>query len=240
MCALNFDLGYRLPVETKSQLPQINRDLERATPREIIRWAWSAFGETMISSSSFQTQSIPLLYFISQEAPQIPVVFVDTGFHFAETIAFRDRVVEMFGLTLKIVQPQIKGEDFLRIFGPLYNQSPDACCFYNKVAPFQLYLKNYRAWISGIRRDQTDNRQNSPVIGQHPFLSLYKINPMAGWTAAQIDDFIEEHDLPRHPLWYKGYRSIGCEPCTLPVDHDEDERAGRWANFEKTECGMHI
>ena len=177
---------------TKSGLSQNNQDLEAASPKEIIKWAWETFEGKIIASSSFQTQSIPLLYFISQEAPLIPIVFVDTGFHFAETIEFRDHIVDLFGLTLKVVEPQIKGEDFLSSFGPLFNQSPDACCFYNKVAPFQLYLKNYQAWISGIHRDQTDNRRHSPVIGQHPFLPFSKINPMASWSAREIDLFIEE------------------------------------------------
>lgn len=226
--------------QKKYEFSKIKQNLEEATPIEIIRWAVVTFEDKLIATSSFQTHSIPLLFFISQEAPKIPVVFIDTGFHFSETIEFRDHIVDLFGLNLKVVEPQIKGQDFLRTFGPVYNQSPDACCFYNKVAPFHLFMKNYQAWISGIRRDQTINRKQSLAVEQHPFLPYHKINPVIGWSAREIDLFIDEHNLPRHPLWEKGYRSIGCKLCTSPVSSEEDDRAGRWSNFDKTECGLHI
>lgn len=222
-----------------SHLPQINQKLNQVASTDVLAWAWRTFGEDMIATSSFQTQSIPLLHFISQAVPDLTVVFVDTGFHFPETLQFRDQVVRLFNLRLKVVEPQIKGDDFLSIFGPLYAQSADACCFYNKVAPFQMALKNYSAWISGIRRDQTTNRVNTPVVGQHPFLPVYKINPMTNWSEQDIEKYIENHNLPRHPLYKTGYRSIGCKPCTKPVADEERSRNGRWPNLLKNECGMH-
>lgn len=226
--------------ETLKTLPDINHRLEQAAPSEILSWAWNTFGDDMVVSSSFQTQSVPLLHIVSRVTPSLKVIFVDTGFHFPETIAFRDELVERFNLNLLIVEPQIKGDDFIDIYGPLYLQSPDACCFYNKVAPFQLALKNYSAWLTGIRRDQTENRSNTPIVDQHPFLPAYKICPMARWSGEDVETYINEHDLPRHPLHGLGYFSIGCQPCTVATSHPDDARQGRWPDQAKNECGMHI
>jgi phosphoadenosine phosphosulfate reductase len=218
---------------------QINQEMETASPGKILAWAWDIFGEGLVVSSSFQTQSIPLLHVISQVVPQVPVMFVDTGFHFPETLQFRDRLVEQFCLNLVVVKPAIYGQEFVDTFGPLYAQTPDACCFHNKVVPFQLRLKEYSAWVTGIRRDQTVSRKNAPVVGQHPFLAVFKISPMVNWSSKDIDAYIAEHDLPRHPLWELGYRSIGCQPCTVPVRVDENDRNGRWPHRDKSECGVH-
>jgi phosphoadenosine phosphosulfate reductase len=107
------------------------------------------------------------------------------------------------------------------------------------VVPFQLRLKEYAAWVTGIRRDQTVSRENAPVVGQHPFLAVFKISPMVNWSSKDIDTYIEEHALPRHPLWALGYRSIGCQPCTAPVNSKENARNGRWPRRDKSECGVH-
>lgn len=219
-------------------LRQLNLELESASPEPILTWAWETFGEDLVISSSFQTQSLPLLHAVSRTIPQAPVLIVDTGFHFPETIQFRDRLVEWFGLNLVIAKPQIYAEAFTDIFGPLYAQNPDACCFHNKVVPFQLMLKEYSAWVTGIRRDQTVSRENAPVVGRHPYLPVYKISPMANWSSEDINDYIEAYGLPRHPLWAQGYRSIGCQPCTAPVRPGDGERNGRWPQRDKTECGV--
>ena len=232
--------GGIVTAELFADLPTINSHLEHSTPKETLKWAWRTFGEDMIASSSFQTQSLPLLHMISQVVPDLKIVFVDTGFHFPETLAYRDALIDRLGLNVKIVGPQIKGDDFLAIYGPLYAQSPDACCFFNKVAPFQLELKNYSAWISGIRRDQTATRENAGLVEQHPFLPVYKISPMVNWTEDQIEDYINFYELPRHPLYEQGYRSVGCAPCTQPTFDTEDARQGRWRGLQKNECGMHI
>lgn len=230
----------RLADYVVNDLDSLNQSLEHAAPKQIIEWAWTSFGLDIAASSSFQTQSIPLLHIISQVAPEMAVLFIDTGFHFPETLAFRDQLTEELQLNLKIIRPQIFGEDFLQIYGPLYQQDPDTCCFLNKVAPIQHELRNYKAWISGIRRDQTANRESSLVVGKHPFLSLFKINPVAMWTEADICEYIDAHGLPRHPLWETGYRSIGCAPCTAPINQQDHLREGRWPGSTKDECGIHI
>lgn len=230
----------RLTDDLIDDLDALNQSLERTAPEHILEWAWTSFGSGVVTSSSFQTQSVPLLHMVSQLAPEMVVLFIDTGFHFPETLAFRDRLTEQLQLNLKVVQPQIFGEDFLQIYGPLYQQNPDTCCFLNKVAPVQHELKNYKIWISGIRRDQTANRESSPIVGQHPFLPLVKVNPLVEWTEADVYDYIDAHGLPRHPLWEKGYRSIGCAPCTAPVSRQAHFREGRWPGSVKEECGIHI
>lgn len=224
----------------ENDLDSLNHSLEDASPKEIINWAWDSFGPEIAASSSFQTQSVPLLHILSQAAPEMTVLFIDTGFHFEETLAFRDRLAIEFNLRIKVIQPQIVGKKFLETYGPLYEQSPDACCFMNKVAPIQRELNGYQAWISGIRRDQTSYRLESPVIGKHPFLEQYKINPLVNWTWKDVEGYIVEHNLPRHPLWEQGYRSIGCAPCTAPVGEAEHPRVGRWPGSAKDECGIHI
>ena len=220
-------------------LDAIIQKLETATPKEIIDWAWNTFGAGAVASSSFQTQSVPLLHMISEVTPDMKVLFVDTGFHFPETLAFHEQITESFSLNVQVVRPQIMGEDYVKIYGPLYEQDPDTCCFQNKVAPIQNELQNHNAWLSGIRRDQTPNRQHSPVISQQPFLEVYKINPLVNWTCEDVNRYIDEHDLPRHPLWKKGYRSIGCAPCTAPITENDNDREGRWPGITKTECGLH-
>lgn len=224
---------------TLENISQINQVMETNTPSEILNWACSVFMQDIVVSSSFQTQSAPLLHMISKIAPDLKILFIDTGFHFEETLAFRDQLASMFNLNLEIITPQVMGENFHKKYGPLYTQNPDTCCFLNKVAPIQNVLKNYSAWISGIRREQTFNRHDSQIVEQHPFLPLYKINPIAMWTLSDIENYIIDNKLPRHPLWEKGYRSIGCEPCTSPVGANDHERNGRWPGMSKTECGIH-
>jgi phosphoadenosine phosphosulfate reductase len=220
-------------------LSQIKLELETAEPERILTWACDTFGERLVVSSSFQTQSVPLLHKISKFAPHLPVLFVDTGFHFPETIQFRDQLVDLLGLNLVVVQPVIAGEDFEAKFGPLFEHNPNVCCFHNKIVPLELELKQYDAWMTGIRRDQTTARENVPVVGKHPKLEMIKINPMARWSAQEIICYIDEYALPRHPLWKQGFRSIGCQPCTVSVEPDQFERDGRWPQRGKQECGVH-
>ncbi|MEN8241663.1 MAG: phosphoadenylyl-sulfate reductase [Chloroflexota bacterium] len=217
----------------------INAEMETASPEEILTWAEETFGDQLVVSSSFQTQSVPLLHKISLAAPKLPVLFVDTGFHFPETLKFRDQLVDLFNLNLVVVQPVIVGKAFEQKFGPLYEHNPDVCCFHNKIIPLELTLKKFDAWVTGIRRDQTAARGNVPVVGRHPGLEMIKIMPMARWSSAEIDCYIDDHALPRHPLWERGFRSVGCQPCTVAVEPNQFDRDGRWPQRGKQECGVH-
>jgi phosphoadenosine phosphosulfate reductase len=233
-------------------LEALNARFATASPQAILTWAWETFGpEEVAASSSFQTQSVPLLHIIAQTRPQMPVLFIDTGFHFPETLAFRDRLQARWDLNIHVVRPAIsKGELFRKYGEGLYRHDPDLCCYINKVRPMQEALKSFRAWIAGVRRDQTKNRQGLEVVIRQTS-DLLKIHPLLNWTEEQIAAYREAHELPVHPLYYQGYPSVGCAPCTRPVfsatatadgGDDNDARAGRWAGSdkEKTECGLHL
>lgn len=219
-------------------LVKINDKFKERTPQDIIRWSWENFSPRIAVSSSFQSQSVVLLHIISQVAPKIQVLFLDTGYHFPETLEFRDRLQKELGLNVQVLEPVMGHDGFKRQFEALYLRNPDRCCYINKVEPLQIALKDYDAWISGIRRDQTADRAGTPIVLQNQG-SIYKICPLANWTKQQIHRYISEHGLPAHPLVEKGYTSIGCAPCTRAVSGGEDERAGRWAGSSKTECGLH-
>lgn len=219
-------------------LEALNARLEISPPQEILSWAWDTFGPKIAATSSFQTQSVPLLHIIAQSAPQLPVLFLDTGFHFPETLAFRDRLIREFGLNVKVLTAEMGYDEFRRQYGELYRRVPDMCCYINKVEPLQRAMRGLDAWISGIRRDQTMNRGTTPIVARQAD-GVYKICPLAMWTRRDIWQYLHDHNLPEHPLLAQGYLSIGCAPCTQPIGEEEGERAGRWPSHGKTECGLH-
>lgn len=207
---------------------QLNDLFEYASPESILHWAVGTFGEGLVATSSFQTQSLPLLHLIARTAPQIPVLFLDTNYHFPETLAFRDRLTRLWNLNLRIVRAPWTNEE-------IYRTDPDRCCNLHKVEPLKLALGGATAWIAGIRRDQTATRTHTNILSQRPD-GLYKVCPVAYWTHQDVEDYLEANGLPRHPLDYVGYSSIGCQPCTRPANN----RSGRWAGNQKTECGLHL
>ena len=217
----------------------VNEQFEGAAPHEILAWAWDSFKSAIASTSSFQTQSLPLLHIISQVAPEMPIFFLDTGFHFPETLTFRDQLTERLGLNIVTLKPEAGHDGFKRRYGDLYRHDPDLCCYINKVEPLKRAQKGIKAWVAGIRRDQTPARRNIPIVSMQAD-GLYKICPLANWTSRDIFQYIHDHDLPDHPLLSQGYLSIGCAPCTRPVSAGEAERSGRWSGFDKTECGLHV
>jgi len=217
-----------------------NQIFENATPQEILKWAWEIFGPDIAATSSFQSQSLPLLHLIAQTVPDLPVLFLDTGFHFPETLAFRDQLVREMGLNVVNLKPQTGHDEFKRRHGELYRQNPDMCCYINKVEPLKRAKKGLQAWITGVRRDQTATRAEMSFVSIDAD-GLYKICPMLNWTQKDVFRYMHENNLPDHPLLAQGYLSIGCAPCTRPVFGDgADERSGRWAGQDKVECGLHI
>lgn len=207
-------------------------------PEDVLRWTAETFGPDVAASSSFQSQSVPLLHMISRACPQLPVMFLDTGFHFPETIAFRDRLVGELGLNLQVLHCRIPRDAFMRCYGTLYRSDPDLCCYLNKVEPLARALAGKAAWVAGIRRDQTAARRTTRIL-ERGGDRIYKISPLAAWASEDVDGYIRRHGLPVHPLTSQGYPSIGCKPCTRAVGRAVDSRAGRWAESEKTECGIH-
>jgi phosphoadenosine phosphosulfate reductase len=216
----------------------LNRRLEGQEPREILTWAWERFGDRLAATSSFQTQSVPLLHMISRACPQLTIYFLDTGFHFPETLSFRALLARHFRLRVIDLQHEAGHDAFLSRHGQLYSTDPELCCYLNKVEPMERLFGRHQAWLTGIRRDQTESRARIPVIDVGTN-GIYKIAPLANWTNEDVDRYLQAHRLPRHPLSAQGYRSIGCQPCTRAVGPDAPEREGRWHGSAKTECGLH-
>lgn len=220
------------------ELSQLNAELEGADAAQILTWAWGAFGPQVVASSSFQTQSLPLLHMIARTVPEMPVFFLDTGFHFPETLAYRDRLVRSLGVNVCNLTPTLGHDGFRQKYGLLYRTDPDRCCYLNKVEPLRQALLGLGAWVTGIRRDQTATRAAALPI-ERDTGGVLRVAPMLGWTAADVEAYIAKHQLPVHPLLSQGYLSVGCAPCTRAVRAGEGERAGRWAGTTKRECGLH-
>ncbi len=197
-------------------------------------------GLKIFASSSFQTQSVPLLHIISIVDKNIPVYFLNTGFHFAESLSFKDELTELLGLNVVDVKSETPKIQQRNENGRmLYTSDPDYCCYINKVLPLEPVLKEYDVWISGVRADQSPNRKKMKREAEAQFGTL-RYHPMLEWTNKMVYDYIREHNLPKHPLDEKGYFSIGCQPCTKKMDmEDEDGRNARWYGMNKTECGIH-
>jgi phosphoadenosine phosphosulfate reductase len=218
----------------------VNRDLEGATPQDILRWTWTHFRPEVILTCSFQHDGVVLAHMLQSIAPEVRVVFINTGFHFPETLAYRDEIVRRLGLQHFVeLHPIMPREEFARTHGlDLYARDPDLCCQINKVEPLRRYLPGLRAWVNGRRRDQAATRHDLHVVEALPN-GLHKVNPLVGWTNRDTFYYMEQHGIPTHPLFERGYASIGCAPCTRPVLAGDDERSGRWVGQNKTECGIH-
>jgi phosphoadenosine phosphosulfate reductase len=220
-------------------LEELNEELESRSTEEIVAWSVETFAPEIGMSCSFQTQSLPLLHLVHRIAPQLLIIFLDTGYHFPETLAFRDRLVRDWGLNLRVVRAHSSpGAQSQPFGGDLYRVDPDLCCYLNKVQPMKESLRGMRAWMSGIRRDQSNDRSTARVL-EETADGIVRVHPMLRWTRDDVARYIQAHQLPEHPLQVRGYRSIGCAPCTQPVEGTEDDRSGRWPGADKTECGLH-
>jgi len=220
-------------------LARENARLETATPEERLAFAVEQWGDKLLFTSSFGAQSAVLLHMWSRVARVRPVVFIDTGFLFEETLRYRDDLVEQLGLTLLVVRPKVARAAFVHAHGAdIQRTNPDLCCAHNKVDPIAPLKGDAEAWVSGLRRDQSATRANVPILLASEGEPL-KVHPIATMTARDVEAYMRTHGVPEHPLKEHGFRSIGCEPCTRAIREGEDERAGRWAWSEKTECGLH-
>ena len=214
-------------------------DLAEAPAEEIIRWAVQTFGDRLCITSSM-TDAV-IVHLASQVHEGMDVIFLDTGYHFPETIGTRDAVQAIYPVNVKNVTPSRTVEEQEAALGPrLYGRNPDLCCYLRKVVPLERALDPYDAWITGVRREETDARSDTQVVEWDPKRAMVKVNPIAGWSQDEVDAYIAEHDVVLNPLVDEGYPSIGCATCTLPVKPGADPRSGRWAGTGKTECGLHI
>jgi phosphoadenosine phosphosulfate reductase len=221
------------------EIDRLSQEFETKTPQEIIRWAVDTFWPQIALSSSFQTQSVPLLHMASLIRRDILIFFLDTGYHFWETHMFREQLASHWQLNVLDLYRDTRWDEFARNrTRSLPVDDPNLCCFIHKVQPMQRALKDMKAWISGIRRDQTEVRAHAKILELQDD-GLLKINPLLNWTKEDIKTYSQAHRLPAHPLFQRGYRSIGCSPCTVAIGVNDDERAGRWAGRGKVECGLH-
>lgn len=220
-------------------LQQLNKDFQAKTPQEIVQWAVERFAPNMALASSFGADAAVMLHLVNSIYPGIKVFFLETGFHFKETLDFRDKLIDQFKLNVVNLTAEMGHKIFLETYGQLHQNDPDKCCHLNKVAPLEKALKTVDAWFSGIRRSQSKTRADILYIEEYA-KGIYKFNPIASWIQEDVQKYIKENNLPVHPLKAKGFLSIGCQPCTRAVHPGEDPRAGRWDSSEKTECGIHV
>ncbi|HEY3734138.1 MAG TPA: phosphoadenylyl-sulfate reductase [Streptosporangiaceae bacterium] len=212
--------------------------LEGATAQEIVQWAADTFDDRLCLTSSM-TDAV-LIHLASLIQPGIDVLFLDTGYHFAETIGTRDAVATVYPVNVISVTPSrtVPAQD--AEFGPqLYARNPDFCCRMRKVKPLERALAPYDAWLTGVRRDETAARRRTRAVEWDARRQMVKVNPIVGWTQEQVEAYIAEHGILVNPLVYDGYPSIGCGPCTLRIEPGADPRSGRWAGTGKSECGIH-
>jgi len=216
------------------ELHRVSRDLETrpagAAARSAIEWAADRFGAGLVLAASFQ--DCVVIDLAVQIDPSIEVAFLDTGYHFAETLWYVEQVRRRFDLNLRVVGADAPPDD-------RWLTDTDACCAARKVAPLAAALQGRTAWMSGLRRADGPSRAATPVVGYDVGRGLVKVNPIAAWSDADVAAHVAARDLPVHPLADRGYPSIGCWPCTRPVDPGANPRAGRWAGSAKSECGLH-
>jgi phosphoadenosine phosphosulfate reductase len=223
--------------ELKQIVSVVGAELELAPAEDIIEWAVATFGARFCITSSMG--DAVLSHLASKVAPGIDVVFLDTGYHFAETIGTRDAVAATMPVNLLTITPVQSVAEQDAEYGPdLYKRDPDLCCALRKVAPLKESLANYDAWATGLRRAETHNRVIAPVVGWDEKKQKVKVSPLARWTDDEVEQYIAENGVLVNPLQYDGYPSIGCWPCTQRVAPGEDPRSGRWAGTAKTECGI--
>ena len=223
--------------ELKQIVRHVGAELELAPAEDIVEWAVATFGPRFCVTSSMG--DAVLAHLASRVAPGIDVVFLDTGYHFAETIGTRDAVAATLPVNLLTITPVQSVAEQDAEHGPeLYRRDPDLCCALRKVAPLRDALAGYDAWATGLRRAETHNRVIAPVVGWDEQKQKVKVSPLARWSDEEVERYIAEHGILVNPLQYDGYPSIGCWPCTQRVAPGEDPRSGRWAGTGKTECGI--
>ncbi|HET6964757.1 MAG TPA: phosphoadenylyl-sulfate reductase [Acidimicrobiales bacterium] len=230
------ELGTSRGSEANSTLPapgelrEVSASLETMPAGAAVAWAHEKFGERLVLASSFQ--DCVLIDIVTKAVRTIEVVFLDTGFHFPETLVYVEQVTERYGLNLTVMRPRVHPQQ--------WPCGSVRCCEVRKVEPMARALEGRLAWMSGVRRVDAETRWDVPIVGFDRTRGVVKVNPLAAWTDADVARYVDDHQLPRHPLMTQGYPSIGCAPTTDPVEPGLHPRSGRWRGTEKTECGLHI
>src|SRR4051794_36220281 len=233
--------------QTSLDLPTLNATFERQQPQQIIEWSAAQFAPELVMTSSFGAESALLLHMATQVVPDIKVIFIDTGYHFPETHAFMEQLRRRLDLNVWTYRTKNDPIAWLRQNGegdPTWRVDRVRCCAVNKNEPMERAMAELapRAWLRGISRNQAETRKDAKFVEWSPRYKCHAVSPLLNWGGREIYAYMKKHDLPYHPLYEKGYLSIGCNPlaCTLPVNGDQDPRAGRWAGSDKVECGINL
>lgn len=214
---------------------------ESWSAEEVLRWAFAEFGREVAISSAFGAEGMTLIDTASRIQPDFRLFTIDTEFLFPETYSLMDQIEARYGIRIEKVYSLLSPEEQERQHGAaLWSRNPDECCKLRKIEPLRRKLAELRAWITGIRRDQTSFRAGAAKIEWDATFGLVKINPIADWSSQRVWQYLLEHKVPYNPLHDRGFPSIGCTHCTRAVRSGEESRAGRWSGFTKTECGLHV
>jgi phosphoadenosine phosphosulfate reductase len=228
------------PIEDLGGLQELNQALESQTPEDVLHSALTAYFPNIVLASSFGAEDVVLIDMIQRMNPGTPILYLDTDFLFQDTYATRDALIKKYGIAPIQVKSLLTPEQQAEKFGDkLWERLPDECCRQRKVEPLAHALKPYRAWITGIRREQSAARAKAKIVEWDATFGLVKFNPLARWTNDEVWAYIKQYDVPYNPLHDQGYPSLGCTYCTRAVLPGEDPRGGRWSGFAKTECGLH-
>lgn len=232
-------IGLRRSDETLRALAERAADeFAEASANEVLTWAAETFGDGLIVATNLQDAS--LVDLAAKAKPGVDILFLETGYHFAETIGTRDAVAQLYDVNIVNAMPEQSVEEQDATEGPrLYERDPGRCCHLRKVLPLRNTLARYEAWVTGVRRVDAPTRANAPIVSWDERNNLVKINPMAAWTDDDLNTYISEHNVLVNPLVPAGFPSIGCQPCTAKPAPGADPRSGRWAGTSKTECGLH-
>lgn len=228
-----------------SELTALSKTMETWEPEQVLLWALKRFPKRLAMTCSFGGAGTVLAHMLSRYGADVPILFLDTGFHFAETLQFKREFAARFGLRVIDLHPELTVAQQERELGAhLHERDPDLCCRLRKVEPLARAFRELapEAWISALRRDQGPTRRRIQILELHqvaPDHHLVKVHPLANWKRRDVWRYIQQHGLPYHPLLDAGYTSIGCWPCTAPAAPGSDERSGRWPGRDKTECGLH-
>lgn len=229
------------PRPSDDEIAAACRDLEGQSPQAILAWAVRRFHPKLMMATAFGPEGCCILHMLADIEPGVRVINLDTGYQFAETLELRERIRERYGIAVELVRPDRTVAEYEKEHGgPLYTHRPDQCCHDRKIVPLRRAVKGYAAWISGIRGDQTEHRKAAGVVQWDPKFNLVKVSPLLRWNKKDVWKFVLDHQVPYNPLHDQGYPSIGCWPCTAPVEDGGDERSGRWAGSRKKECGLHV
>ncbi len=238
-------MAFTLETKHNFEVSEETERLECLSLDELLCWCWNYFGDKAAIGTSFQGSGLVIIDHAIRNGCNFPIFTIDTGLLFPETLELKKKLEDFWDVKIQSVHPEQTIEEQKKTMGPeLWKTNPDSCCQMRKVLPLQSRLSSLDVWITGLRRGQSDQRKSTNVLEMYEFDKLresyiFKLNPMVNWSREKVWNYINDHKIPYNTLHDKGYRSIGCWPCTKAISDGQHERAGRWEGFNKTECGIH-